>query len=75
MCLTASQRRDGAARLKLSLLLYEKSMQLLQTGESLKRILASPIRAKLSRIKESPFDDFHEEFEQLLEGLNNLALS
>ncbi len=61
--------------LKLLLLFYEKGMQLLQTGESLERILANPIRAKLSRIKESPFDDFHEEFEQLLEGLNNLALS
>ena len=61
--------------LKLLLLFYDKSMELLQAGEPLERILASPIRSKLSRMKESPHDDFFEEFESLLEGLNNLVMS
>jgi V/A-type H+-transporting ATPase subunit A len=58
--------------LKLFLLFYEKSLHALQTGESLERILASPIRGKLSRIRELPQDTFAYEFDRLLDTLNDL---
>ncbi len=57
--------------LTLLLLFYDKSVGVLQTGEALEHILANPIRGRLSRIRELPQDDFNDEFDQLLDALNN----
>jgi V/A-type H+/Na+-transporting ATPase subunit A len=66
-CPTARQY----SMLKLLLRFYEKSASILQAGAPLEQILTSPIRGKLSRIRELPQDQFTYEFDQLLDALNS----